>query len=132
MAFLKTFLTASIVMLIMDTLWLGYIAKPLYMQHLKPFFNLDENGLLVVNYYAAGIVYLCLVLGVLLFALPKTETCNISVFLHGFVFGVIVYAVFDFTNMAIMKDWPLYISLIDVAWGGFLCGTTSYITNLMR
>ena len=33
------------------------------------------------------------------------------------LFGFFAYATYDLTNLATLKDWPLGLSLIDMAWG---------------
>ena len=37
--------------------------------------------------------------------------------LFGAVFGFFVYATYDLTNLATLKNWPIGLSMIDVAWG---------------
>ena len=33
------------------------------------------------------------------------------------LFGFFAYATYDLTNLATLRDWPLRLSLIDLAWG---------------
>jgi len=40
-----------------------------------------------------------------------------------------MYATYDLTNQATMKDWPVTITLIDLAWGTFITAATSAITT---
>lgn len=37
-----------------------------------------------------------------------------------FLFGASIYAVYEGTNYAIFKDWPLAMVLLDTVWGGIL------------
>ncbi len=37
-----------------------------------------------------------------------------------FLTGLAVYAVYDFTVMAVFKDYPLYMAVADALWGAFL------------
>jgi uncharacterized membrane protein len=37
-----------------------------------------------------------------------------------FLTGLAVYAVYDFTVMAVFKDYPLYMAVTDALWGAFL------------
>ena len=127
---LKIFAASMLVILVMDFIWLAHLGKPLYMKYLKPFFNMGEFGL-NVNYAAAGVVYICLILGVIIFVLPLASTLKDAI-CFGAIFGLLVYAVYDFTNMAIMKDWPLFISIVDVLWGGFLCAMVSAVSFYLK
>jgi uncharacterized membrane protein len=37
-----------------------------------------------------------------------------------FLTGACVYAVYDFTVLAVFKDYPLYLAVGDTLWGGIL------------
>ena len=54
-----------------------------------------------------------------------------KVLLTGAIFGFMTYATYDLTNLATLKDWPVTITIIDLIWGTFLGGTTSYISYLV-
>jgi uncharacterized membrane protein len=43
-------------------------------------------------------------------------------------FGLITYSTYDLTNLATIKDWPLTITIIDLIWGTFLGGLTSFLS----
>jgi uncharacterized membrane protein len=46
--------------------------------------------------------------------------------------GFVIYVVYDFTNLSFVKGWPLWISIIDAAWGtmqGLLAGIYVYYFN---
>lgn len=43
--------------------------------------------------------------------------------------ALIIYAVYNFTNFAIMKDYPVRIVLGDTVWGVFLCSLTKWIVQ---
>lgn len=46
----------------------------------------------------------------------------------GMFFGFIIYATYDLTNLATIKDWPLKFIIIDLIWGTSLGGEVSIIT----
>ena len=116
------------VILALDFVWLGFIARPFYQKQI---------GILMgeTKYWAAGVVYLLLVLGLVLFALPQAKTYP-QALLWGGLFGLIGYGTYDFTNLAILKNWTLTISLVDMAWGGVVCalGTAAamFIDKLLK
>ena len=41
--------------------------------------------------------------------------------------GLAVYAVYDFTNLAIFDAYPIRTAVEDCLWGGFLFGTAYFI-----
>jgi uncharacterized membrane protein len=47
------------------------------------------------------------------------------VIFFGALYGLVVYGTYDLTNYSLVKDWPLTITLVDMAWGTFACATVS-------
>lgn len=123
---IKQFAICIVVFLVLDTVWLGYIARHWYTSALG--YLMDQNA---PNYLAATGVYVCLVIGVILFVIPKANDNAVLALIWGSLFGFVCYGVYDITNLAIIYKWPLWISIIDILWGGFLCGLSSYLTVLL-
>ncbi len=46
-----------------------------------------------------------------------------------FILGLSCYAIFDFTNLAIFKDYDLMTATIDMLWGGTVFYLTTYLIN---
>ena len=42
--------------------------------------------------------------------------------INGAVIGLVAYATYDLTNLAVVKDWPLGLTFIDMAWGTMVSG----------
>ena len=120
-------LTASVTTLLLDMIWLGYLAKDMYMQHIGSVLRLNA-GALAPQYYAAAVVYIAIIAGLFIFVLPDTLDQPLYAAYKGMWFGIITYAIYDFTNLAILNHWSLTVSCVDALWGGFLCGMTCYIT----
>lgn len=110
-----------IVFLTLDLAWLGYFAKDFYRKHLYSF--LSEK----VNKPAAFIFYLIFVIGIFIFALlPSIEKDSLwSSIKLGALFGFFTYATYDLTNLAILKNWPVKIVIIDIFWGTILTSSAS-------
>lgn len=128
---IKTLLTAAISLLILDALWLGWVAKPLYMSELGSVARF-HNGSLQPIWLAAVLVYIALVAGIMLFVVPKAQGDVLWALIYGGLFGMIVYGVYDFTNLAVLKDWRLMISIIDVIWGTILCSISSALATWVQ
>lgn len=122
--FIKYYLVALIVFLVIDLLWLGLIAKNLYSKQIGHL--MSEN----VNWIAAIVFYLLFIVGLVFFVImPAIEKGSWSyALLVGFLFGLITYATYDLTNLATLKDWPISITIIDLFWGSSLGGLVSMIT----
>ena len=119
--FILSYLLTTIVFLIIDLTWLGFIAKGLYARYLGSF--LSEQ----VNWTAAIVFYLLFIVGIFLFVIfPALEKESWRhALLYGALFGLFTYATYDLTNLATMKGWPLNIVFIDMIWGMVLTGAVS-------
>ena len=127
MTYILLIAVATTTALFLDILWLGYLAKDLYIQSMGPLLRLDQ-GALAPNYFAALVVYVAIIAGIFIFVLPQTLHQPAMAGWKGMLFGCITYAIYDFTNLAILAHWPWWVCFIDVLWGSILCGVTSYIT----
>ena len=107
----KLFIISFVIFFVIDLIWLGLIAKKLYHNTLVKKKN--------VNWIAAIVFYLLFIAGLVLFVLiPGVDKQSLThVMIYGALFGFITYATYDLTNLATLKDWPLQITLIDLAWG---------------
>jgi uncharacterized membrane protein len=41
--------------------------------------------------------------------------------LYGAIMGLLMYAMYDLTNLTFLKDYPVSFVIIDIIWGTFLC-----------
>jgi uncharacterized membrane protein len=97
-------------MAILDIAWLGVIAKDIYARgcgHL-----MAEK----VRWGAAILFYLIYAAGILRFAVAPANSLG-GAAREGALLGLLVYAVYDLTNLAILRGWPVGVSILDVAWG---------------
>jgi len=123
--YLKLYALTVPVFFIIDLIWLGVVAKGFYQKNLK--YILSPN----VNWTAAIIFYLMYIAGILIFAvLPGVAKDSVRhAAVWGALFGFFTYATYDLTNLALLKDWPLNIVVVDIFWGIVLCtmvATLSY------
>lgn len=120
----KMYLIALVSFVLVDGIWLAFIAKDLYQKELGYLFSSNPNWL------AAIIFYLLFLVGLVYFVInPGIEKESIKTLLiSAALFGLVTYATYDLTNLATVKDWPIKITAIDLVWGTFLSSAVSYIT----
>ena len=125
---LKTFLTAFAVFLGIDMLWLTVIAQKFYKSQ---FGHLMADKARIIP---AAIFYLLFVGAMVYFVIvPALEHQNLTrLILSAAIFGLVTYATYDLTNMATLRDWPLLVTVVDLAWGTFISLSVSLITYLIR
>ena len=119
--FLPAYLAIIVLMFVLDIVWLSMIAQPLYQQGIGHLMAAKPNFLFAALFY---MVYVC---GLVWFALmPNRHHRGLkNTFAAAAIFGFCVYASYDLTNLALLKDWPLSLSIIDITWGTMLSGVSA-------
>ena len=125
--FIKLYLIALPVFVVIDMFWLVLIARKFYNKHLGFLMRPD------VNWYAAIIFYLLFIAGLIVFVIsPAIEKKSvIHAILFGALFGLITYSTYDLTNLATLKDWPVIVTVVDLIWGMVLSAAVSGVTYLI-
>lgn len=110
-------------LLIIDAIWLysmGGVYKKWIGHLMAPSFSLFPAAVFY-PLYAAGVMFLIVMPAL------KTESSLMSVFLTGAILGLLAYGAYDLTNHATLRDWPLVMTVVDMAWGAFVTGLVSTI-----
>lgn len=117
------YLSTAAVFFGLDLLWLGKVATSFYRDQL--------GGLMLErpNLAVAGVFYLLYVGGIVYFAVQPhlTSGTMLNAFVSGAILGLIAYGTYDITNMATLKNWPVMMSVVDMAWGTVLTGTAAAV-----
>jgi uncharacterized membrane protein len=121
---LGVYLLALLVVAVADGLWLLVLMKDFYQGQIGALMRpapLLAPALLFYLLYPAGLVYFCLYL-------PAPGAPPGAVALRCAVFGLLVYAVYDLTNLSTLRGWTWQVSLVDMLWGALaaaLAGTAA-------
>lgn len=115
--YIKLYFLTVPIFFIIDLIWLGVVAKGFYRKNLNHILSPS------VNWPAAIIFYLMYIAGILIFAvLPGLAKDSLRhAAMWGALFGFFTYATYDLTNLALLKDWPLNVVIVDILWGVVLC-----------
>ncbi|MCX6553127.1 MAG: DUF2177 family protein [Acidobacteria bacterium] len=107
-----------------DLVWLSLVAKNFYRQHIGHLLAPQ------VDWAAAVLFYLLFIGGLVFFAVrPALEAGSATRGLaYGALFGLLTYATYDLTNQATMRDWPVIVTVVDLAWGSVLSATVAYLS----
>ena len=122
--FIKLYIIALPVFFAIDMAWLGLVAKNFYAKRIGFMMKTD------INWMAAILFYLLFIAGLVLFVIMPAvgKGSWVHALLFGALFGLIAYATYDLTNLATLKDWPLLVTIVDLAWGAVLAGSVSVAT----
>jgi uncharacterized membrane protein len=94
----------------LDFIWLSFAGETIYRPAIG---ELLRSGF---DAPAAVAFYLIYVFGLVILAIRPATSLG-QAMSRGAVYGLCAYATYDLTNQATLRDWPLELSLIDMAWG---------------
>lgn len=122
--FLKLYCIALPIFLLVDMAWLGFIAKNFYRNQIGTLLKSD------VNWWAAILFYLLFLAGLVFFVIePAMEKRQwLQALATGAFFGLVTYATYDLTNLAVAKDWPILVTIVDLIWGTTLGAIVAVLT----
>ena len=102
---------ALLVLGLLDGLWLGWVARDFYRQEMGDLMAAEVAKIPAAIFYFA---YPAGLLALSLNPLPASATAAMA---RAALVGLVVYGVYDLTNMATLRHWSLKLALVDVAWG---------------
>lgn len=118
--YLIAYLAVAVALVALDMLWLRGIATDWYQQ------GIGHLMAPQAKLTAAALFYLLYPVGLIIFAVspsllsPWWKAAGL-----GAMFGFFAYATYDLSNLATLKDWPLGLSVIDMAWGSVVSGVSA-------
>jgi uncharacterized membrane protein len=120
---MNSFVVSSVLMIIIDTVYLYFIGKPVFDKTVAAI----QNSSLVVNIAPAIFTYILMAILLNYFII----SVNKSPF-DAFILGFCAYGIFDFTNMAIFKKYNLKTAITDTLWGAILFFSVTTITYYLK
>lgn len=114
---MKNILLSILFLISIDSIYL-YFIKNLFAQNILTI----QSSPLQINIFGVILCYIFLVFGLNYFILNTNKSV-----LDAFILGLIIYGVFESTNLALFKKWHLSIVVLDTLWGGILFALTTYI-----
>ncbi|MEM1372230.1 MAG: DUF2177 family protein [Pseudomonadota bacterium] len=126
MKLVVAYLVFALIFAIIDVIWIGFIAFNFYKQQLGDL--MADN----FNMVAATAFYLLYVLGALIFVVsPSLQMPSggvVNALIYGGLFGFFCYMTYDLTNLAVVKNFPTTMALVDIAWGTTVTAVCSAAT----
>jgi len=114
---IQTVLKSSLVFLLLDGIYL-YSMRKYFNDQVKRI----QGSPIRLNAVGTILTYVFLLFGLNYFILsPKKSVID------AFLFGIVVYAVYEFTTYSLFSGWKWTTVLMDTLWGGILFSLTTYI-----
>lgn len=127
---MKREIIAIVLLLILDGIWLSVYMGEKYKLQVETI----QGSEMQVKTWSASLSYILMIIGLLVFVLPKTnnkKTLLRDSILYGGLFGLVVYGIYDFTAGAVLKDWDMKLAIVDILWGGFVYTLSVYLSGLI-
>ncbi len=114
-------LTSFFILLLMDVCYI-YIIKVGYMNMIQKVQNGDDINIQV---YAVILSYIFVICGLVFYVIPYAQKVSRKSKLYtaltiGGLYGVLVYGVYNTTNLALFKHFSFTHAVGDILWGGIL------------
>jgi len=130
---IKIFFVIFGLFLLIDILVISLVNNKMYQ---KQFFRINKTKINIGfhTWLSALFAYLLLTLGLFYFIVkPQIQNIKIqnnyphyfNIFIKGFIFGFIIYGIYNGTNMATINEWGIKEFIIDTLWGSLLSGVLS-------
>ena len=122
---LAIYLSFLVALIAIDLVWLLGIAKNLYRSEMGELIATEPKLL-------AGLAfYLIYALGVIIFVVAPalSKQSWLYALQYGALFGLFCYMTYDLTNLAVVRNFPMQLAFIDIAWGSFvtaICASIAY------
>ena len=117
----KQLLLTSIILISLDFVYLSLVSN-----HFDDLLKGIQGSKLSMKYHAGFFAYVFLVFGLYYFIIREERSI-----IDAMLLGWVIYAVYEFTNMAIIDSWTWKTVAIDGIWGGIVFGLTTYLVNLV-
>ena len=118
---LKQIAITAVTMLILDFIYLGTFSG---------FFNNLVKSIqgtkIKFNALGAILCYILLIGGLNYFIIDKRKSI-----LDAFILGIVIYGVYETTNLAILDKWNMKAVALDTTWGGILFAITTKVVYLV-
>jgi uncharacterized membrane protein len=128
--YLKELIILSLVILLLDFIWIGLIMK----NHYKNLIKEIQGDELEIKILPAIFCYFVLILGIYYFViLSMKKSFNIlNILSLSIPFGLVSFGVYDFTSCTMLKKWDYFTTFFDILWGCFICSFSAISIGFFR
>ncbi len=112
---------SAVVFTLLDSIYLSTFSSHFNQQIMDV-----QNSKIEFKIIPAIVCYLALLFGLNYFILRTNKTRQQKI-IDAILLGLVIYIVYETTNMTIIKNWTIKSVLIDSIWGGILFGLSTFI-----
>jgi len=115
-------LITAIVFVVIDSIYLNIVSN--YFSNQIKFI---QGSPIKMNFLATLFCYIFFIFGINYFIITPNRSVQ-----EAFLLGLIIYGVFETTNMALFSKWSWLTVFIDTLWGGILFALITFIIKLLH
>ena len=121
--YLAVYFSFLLSLIVIDLIWLLGIAKNLYRNDMGSLMASEPKLLAGLGFY------LLYALGTSIFVIIPAISKQSWIYAvqYGALFGFFCYMTYDLTNLAVIRDFPVRLALIDIAWGAAVTAISATI-----
>lgn len=117
-----------VTILVGDFIWLGFITKNFLIREFDQLIELETNGSIKIHLLAWLSAWAVIVLLIYVFVIRSGYANSpFSALGYGAIMWFLSYAMYDLTNLTFIKWYSFAFTLVDIAWGTFLCALVSLV-----
>ena len=123
----RSVIISALIMIALDVSYLYFLGGPSFARMVESI----QGSKFRLNILGAAASYLLMLYGLHYFVLRHAsgELPGLSVARDAAVLGLVIYGVFDSTNMALFSKYKLGMAVADTVWGVFLMSATAAMTR---
>ena len=114
MNYLVGYIASLLTFLILDMGWMLGIARKFYRREIG---SLLRDEVKLVPVFLFYLMYIAILLTLVVVPYLGAGNGLKRVIISSMLFGFAAYGTYDATNYAILKNWPLSVTIVDVLWG---------------
>lgn len=130
--YVRNYLVALPLFMVIDFAWIGFIMKDVYVREMGAL-GRTYDGTFKPLLPAALLAWALIPAGIVIFAMPRLtpDSTVPEVIGWGALFGAITYGIYDMTNLATLKNYSLKLAFMDMAWGTVLSALITVVIWLV-
>lgn len=122
-SFLTTWFLASLMLMVLDMLWFS-VSVPMFY---KPMFERIQHKKWNVRAWSTTSVWVLIGLFITTHIVSCSHQDKTRPNYHMFLYGFIIYGVYNMTNHAVFEDYSLKVAAVDTIWGSLIVGVVGNV-----
>lgn len=118
---LKTIFFIALSVLVLDGLYLSSLSN-----YFSKVFKEIQGTKMEFRIPSAALCYVFIIFSIYYFGF----VLNIGLF-NMFILGITIYGIYELTNHATIKKWPLFMVIVDTLWGGILYSSSFSVSHYL-